>query len=454
VRRAWIAAIAVAALGASASPAQAEPAVALAAGNTLLRFDTTDPTTTTSVAVTGMGVGLTLRGIDVRPATGELYGQAVATGSANNSVYNTYVIDPATGQATLKGALPAATLPGAADIAGGFDFNPVPDRMRYVNTGDENARFNPNNGALSGDDDDLTPAVSTDVIAAAYDRNVVGGTATTLYLLDRDTSTLSVLGGIDGAPFPGPNGGAVTDLGPLGFNLAVGRDGGFDISPTGVGYAAVTSNATTVTGLYRLTPTVSTTATFLGPIGNGTTEVRGLTILQPDGDGDGVRDFADNCVVAPNSDQADLDADGSGDLCDEDQDGDGLSDAVEIAIGSDPRSANSDGDAVADGADACPTLPGTLANGCPDVILPDTVITAGPKGKTKKRGATFEFISTEPSTTFACSLDDKPFAPCASPRTFKKLRRTKHTFDVRAIDAVNNLDPTPASFSWKVKRKR
>ena len=151
-----------------------------------------------------MGVGLTLRGIDVRPATGELYGQAVASGSANNSVFNTYVIDPATGQATLVGSVPAATLPGAADVAGGFDFNPVADRMRYVNTDDENARFNPNNGALSGNDTDLTPAVSTDVIAAAYDRNIAGGTATTLYVIDRDGSALSVQGGIDGPASPAP----------------------------------------------------------------------------------------------------------------------------------------------------------------------------------------------------------------------------------------------------------
>lgn len=42
----------------------------------------------------------------------------------------------------------------------------------------------------------------------------------------------------------------------------------------------------------------------------------------PDADGDGVEDDVDNCPHAPNEDQADLDFDGEGDLCDPDIDGD------------------------------------------------------------------------------------------------------------------------------------
>jgi hypothetical protein len=130
-----------------------------------------------------------------------------------------------------------------------------------------------------------------------------------------------------------------------------------------------------------------------------------------------------------------------------------LSDAVELAIGSDPRSTNTDGDAVADGSDACPALPGTLPNGCPDINLPDTQITKSPKKKTTKRTAKLTFESSEPGSTFACSLDHKAFDVCSSPRKYKGLKVGKHFVDVRAIDPANNLDPTPATASWTVKTK-
>ena len=55
----------------------------------------------------------------------------------------------------------------------------------------------------------------------------------------------------------------------------------------------------------------------------------------------------------------------------------------------------------------------------PDTTAPETTITKAPKKKvkTKKKRAKakFEFISTEPGSTFTCSLDGKPFAPCSSP---------------------------------------
>jgi hypothetical protein len=444
-------------LAASAAPAGAEQAVAILPGNQMVRFDTAVPSAVTlSTPITGLAPNQTIRGIDVRPATGQLYAVTVTTGSAANSVLQTYTIDPATGIATLVGQT-AAALAGAGDIPTGYDFTPVAsagglvvDRMRYVNTNDENARLNPNNGALAGNDTDLTPAATSEIIAAAYDRNVSGTPGTTLYEIDRESSSLAIQGGPSGGPTP--NAGVVTEFGPLGITLSPGSDAGFDISPGGTGFAAMTNNATGITGLYTFNLSSSTAGTLVGAIGNGANQVLSLAILQPDSDGDGIRDAADNCPAAANPDQADLDGDKTGDACDPDQDGDGLADAVEIAIGSNPRSLDSDGDKVGDSADSCPALKGTEANGCPDVKLPQTKIVKGPKQGALGKPAVFKFTSTERGSRFACSLDHRAFKKCASPHKYKGLAAGKHTFEVRAIDPAGNLDPTPAKRSWKINR--
>lgn len=73
-----------------------------------------------------------------------------------------------------------------------------------------------------------------------------------------------------------------------------------------------------------------------------------------DGDGDGVPDSSDNCSAIANGDQTDTDGDGQGDACDSDDDNDGLSDAEEAAVGTDPLDPDTDHDGVTDSADAFP----------------------------------------------------------------------------------------------------
>ena len=94
-------------------------------------------------------------------------------------------------------------------------------------------------------------------------------------------------------------------------------------------------------------------------------------------------------------------------------------------------------------------------NGCPapDTAAPETTITKGPKDKTKRKRATFEFGSSEAASTFECSLDGGAFGPCSSPNALK-VKRGHHTFSVRARDAAGNVDASPATDDWKVKRKR
>ena len=75
-------------------------------------------------------------------------------------------------------------------------------------------------------------------------------------------------------------------------------------------------------------------------------------------DRDGVATAADNCPLLPNPDQADCDGDAQGDVCDEDDDNDGLADDDDACVFSDVTPT-----VVIDGCDSgTPNLPG--ADGC------------------------------------------------------------------------------------------
>lgn len=84
-----------------------------------------------------------------------------------------------------------------------------------------------------------------------------------------------------------------------------------------------------------------------------------------------------------------------------------------------------------------------------DVTPPETTITAGPTGTTGPAGVSFSFSSSE-AGTFECSLDSGSFAACSSPQPYSGLAGGSHTFRVRSIDSVGNVDPTPATQTWTV----
>jgi DNA-binding beta-propeller fold protein YncE len=96
----------------------------------------------------------------------------------------------------------------------------------------------------------------------------------------------------------------------------------------------------------------------------------------------------------------------------------------------------------------------------PDTTAPETAKGDGPKRKVKthkrKVKVSFEFSSTEPDTTFQCSLDSAAANACTSPAQVKikaKHKKRKHTFSVAAVDASGNVDQSPVLFAFKVQRK-
>lgn len=90
-----------------------------------------------------------------------------------------------------------------------------------------------------------------------------------------------------------------------------------------------------------------------------------------------------------------------------------------------------------------PESGGTSQMAQSDVTPPQTTVSASILRRTPPV-LIFRFRSSEPGSTFRCSLDRRPFKPCGSSRVFKKPLIGRHRLRVYAIDAAGNADPTPA----------
>ncbi len=240
-----------------------ETIFAVNANNQLLSFNSGTPGAVASRLITGLQGGESVLGIDFRPATGQLF--------ALTNASRVYTINTTSAQATPVSGTFNPTLNGNAF---GFDFNPLPDRIRLVSDNEQNLRLNPNNGAVAGVDTNLTYAAgdpnanaNPNIVGAAYTNSLAGATTTTLYVIDSGTDTLALQGSIGGTP-NSPNGGVMTTVGALNINTS--DQVGFDIAAqTGAAFASLTVQGAATSGLYAIN-TVSGAATLLGEIGGGT----------------------------------------------------------------------------------------------------------------------------------------------------------------------------------------
>ncbi len=88
-----------------------------------------------------------------------------------------------------------------------------------------------------------------------------------------------------------------------------------------------------------------------------------------------------------------------------------------------------------------------------DLVPPDTSITGQPPAFSGSASATFTFTGTDTGTgvaSFEASLDGGAFVASTSPVNLSALAAGSHTFQVRAVDQVGNVDPTPASYNWTI----
>jgi hypothetical protein len=229
IKFAGVAALAVAA---AATDTRAESAYALlnndpSLGQQLVTFDTDTRAVTSTVLLQTATPLSPLASIDVRPATGQLYGY-------DSTARQLFTVEPSNGALTAVGA------PLPAGNNGTFiDFNPTVDRIRLIGFDNTNFRVNPDTGAIASTDGNLAYAPGdanagdTPLIrGVGYTNSFAGATATTLYDIDVSNDVL-----VRQDP---PNDGVLNTVGPLGVDLNAGLFGtfnGFDISgATGTAY--------------------------------------------------------------------------------------------------------------------------------------------------------------------------------------------------------------------------
>ncbi len=93
----------------------------------------------------------------------------------------------------------------------------------------------------------------------------------------------------------------------------------------------------------------------------------------------------------------------------------------------------------------------TIDNSLADTTPPETTIDSRPPDPSTSSTASFTYSSSEPGSSFRCSLDGAAFASCPTTGvTYSGLSNGSHSFQVQAVDPSSNADPSPAGYSFEV----
>lgn len=85
-------------------------------------------------------------------------------------------------------------------------------------------------------------------------------------------------------------------------------------------------------------------------------------------------------------------------------------------------------------------------------VTPRTRITFAPAGKTVVRRPVFRFTDStgQEGTTFRCKVDRGRWQACGSPTKLKALKPGRHVFQVKAVNAMGEVEPAPQKRKFKV----
>jgi hypothetical protein len=240
-------------------------------GFSLVRFNTDNPGSVTTVMFSGDGMALDA--IDFRPANGQLYGY-------NDADDAYYTVDLNTGALTRASIVPVGATTNTFFL--GMDFNPTIDRLRVVTESTQNLVFNPDTGTATAftplfyGTGDTNEAYTPLVIDNAYTNNQPGLGTTQQYVLDHSLNVLAMLAN---------NAGTLTTVGTVtlnGMELDFDSYSGFDIvtdlNGNNMAYALLGVGG--MAGLYSI-DLATGAATSLGAIGSRAGTVYGLAFAPP-----------------------------------------------------------------------------------------------------------------------------------------------------------------------------